>query len=578
MEFQVRKKNRKNIGDWQKVGDIWVLMLIIIFFFAFLPLLPSTAKYHGDEVFYTDAAIHMVQTGDYFTPHYYDGALQLRKPIVAYWAVVASYKILGINLFSSRIPFLIAGCLIIWFTYKLALLFFRRQDFSIIAAAIMASNLTLFHVSVRSTPDTFFCLFMSISLYGFANLIFNRDKRMVNYIFAYVGAGLAVATHGPWGALPVIFSFLFCFSRKKDTVKLRELIDVKSIVIAVVVASFWYVIAWYQHGNVFIQHFFGDEIADRWSGFNMYNIVKNMLTYLLALVRQFLPWSVILLLVVVRNKNNVINFFREHKKVFLFVIGWYLTFFVIFSFISVQRARYFLSTYPPISALYAALFVTIAGSEISSSLFCKIERGIILACLLGGCLLALAGLFIDIRLVVGGLISIFVTAVLYAFLSRRSAVFGLVTVALCTILAYSVAENFISPVIYDSPALQVVKKVREYTQAPIEITELGLLPTYFASQIYVLSGGSIKVYHLGGSIIPERKQFQFIILSEPFKEQLNLDGYAVEECGYSYVGRFPVRSLWSIRKIADFRALLSRFKQHYYLVIMSESSQHRSHS
>src|SRR5208337_2865810 len=111
-------KKRKDLSDGQVLDGIpWVAILIIIFFFAFLPLLPSTVKYHGDEMFYTDPAIRMVQTGDYFTPYYYDGTLQLRKPIITYWAVVASYKIFGINLFSSRIPFLIAGCLIIWFTY-----------------------------------------------------------------------------------------------------------------------------------------------------------------------------------------------------------------------------------------------------------------------------------------------------------------------------------------------------------------------------------------------------------------------------------------------------------------------------
>ena len=57
--------------------------------------------------------------GDYFTPCNYDGTPYLRKPILTFWAIAASYKIFGINLFSSRIPFLIAGCIIIWLTYKL---------------------------------------------------------------------------------------------------------------------------------------------------------------------------------------------------------------------------------------------------------------------------------------------------------------------------------------------------------------------------------------------------------------------------------------------------------------------------
>ncbi len=218
---------KENLDYGQVFAGQWVFILILIFFFAFLAILPSTARYRGDEQFYTDAAIRMVQTGDYFTPYFgrtgyfYDEIPYLQKPIFTFWALAASYKIFGINLFSSRIPFLIAGCLIILLTYKLSLLFFRRKEWALIAAAVIASNFTLFHVSVRSTPDTFFCLFISISLYGFAHLIFNRDQRLINYIFAYVGAGLAVATHGIWGVLPVVFSFLFCFFRTGGAVKLR---------------------------------------------------------------------------------------------------------------------------------------------------------------------------------------------------------------------------------------------------------------------------------------------------------------------------------------------------------------------
>jgi 4-amino-4-deoxy-L-arabinose transferase-like glycosyltransferase len=517
----------------------------------------------------------MVQTGDYFTPRYYEGFPYLKKPILTFWTMAASYKIFGINLFSSRIPFLIAGCIIIWLTYKFALLLFRREKDALLAATIIASNFTLFHISVRSTPDALFSLFVSLSLYGFASLIFNRDQKMINYIFAYVGAGLAVATHGFWGAaLPVAFAFIFWFVRKRDTVPLRDLIDIKSIIIAVFIASFWYVISYYHYGDAFIQQFFEDQIVGRWSGLKGH-ILNNMLTYLLALVGQFLPWSVIFLLVAMYDKNAVINFFRKHKDVCLFIIGWYLAYYVIYSFGNIQRARYFFPTYPLISALYAALLIAIADRGHASSPFRTIERGIILACLSGGCLLALAGLFIDMRLVIGGLILICVTAALLVLLPRRNALFGLVTVALCLVMFYSVTENFISSMIYNPPAPRVVNRVREYTQGPIEIAAIGMPPSHYQTQIYVLSGGSITVNELEDGITPEMmKQFQFIMISESLKDKINLDGYAIEECGYSYEGRFNVRSLWSIRKIADFRDLLSHFKQHYYLLIKSESSHH----
>jgi 4-amino-4-deoxy-L-arabinose transferase-like glycosyltransferase len=307
---QLQKRKKPRDGQYFDARP-WVVILIFIFFFAFAPLLPSMARHHCDENYYTDAAIRMVQTGDYLTPYYLVGTVYLRKPIFIFWAIAASYKIFGINLFASRIPFLIAGCIIIWITYKLSLLLFRRKQDALIAAAIMASNFTLFHISTRSTPDAFLCLFIMISLYGFARLIFNRDQRRINYILAYVGAGSAVATHGEWGALPVAFAFFFWFVRKRDTIRLKELIDVRSIVIALFIASFWYVIVYYRHGDFFLHEFFHDQIGERWSGLHMRNI-NNMLIYLLALGQQFLPWSVILLFAALHDKKAVINFFGEH--------------------------------------------------------------------------------------------------------------------------------------------------------------------------------------------------------------------------------------------------------------------------
>ena len=53
----------------------WLPRLLIAgFFAALLPLLPGELRYHGDERFYADGALHMLQSGDYLTPVYADGS------------------------------------------------------------------------------------------------------------------------------------------------------------------------------------------------------------------------------------------------------------------------------------------------------------------------------------------------------------------------------------------------------------------------------------------------------------------------------------------------------------------------
>ena len=69
----------------------------------------------------------MRQTGDYMVPRHPDGSPRFEKPILTYWLVAASYALLGVSPLSSRLPFLVAGCGVLWLTYRLAELLFERR-------------------------------------------------------------------------------------------------------------------------------------------------------------------------------------------------------------------------------------------------------------------------------------------------------------------------------------------------------------------------------------------------------------------------------------------------------------------
>jgi 4-amino-4-deoxy-L-arabinose transferase-like glycosyltransferase len=157
--------------------------VIAIFLAACLLLINSLTLYQGDERYYTDAAIRMMQSGDYLTPYYDDGRPRFLKPILSYWPLEASFRLFGINLPASRIPSIIAGCLVIWLTYQLAQVLFRHSGIAALAAAVLASNSNFLHASLRARPDIYLCLFVTVSLYGFARLLF-RDSNANSYACA----------------------------------------------------------------------------------------------------------------------------------------------------------------------------------------------------------------------------------------------------------------------------------------------------------------------------------------------------------------------------------------------------------
>ena len=141
-------------------------VLLGIFCLGLFLVIVNPSKFQMDEHFYTDAAIRMVKTGDYWTPYFADGHIRLLKPILTYWASAGSFQVLGINPIASRLPFLLASALAVCVTYQLSRAIFNNRRGAFLSALIIASNLQMMILSTRSTPDALVCLFVVTSTWG----------------------------------------------------------------------------------------------------------------------------------------------------------------------------------------------------------------------------------------------------------------------------------------------------------------------------------------------------------------------------------------------------------------------------
>ena len=331
-------------------------VLIAIFFLTLLPIMASGSRYFGDEHFYTDGAIRMVQKGDHFIPYYVtnDGLPHFNKPILTYWAVAAGYEVLGISFFSSRLVFLIAGCLVIWVTSRMAQMLFHSADAALIAAVVILSNFHLFSASVRSTPDVLQCLFLAVSLYAFMDILFNRNQTALNYAFAYIGAALAVQTKGIPGFFQILYVFLFSRLRLRRSVRMTDLLDAKSMVAGTVIALSWFVVVYCKYGDAALKGFYADQVGERLGGGRV-SFFSNCWSYLRVTATQFFPWSGLLLLALCLNWKTAKRCFLEYRDVFVFVAGWYLVLLVTFSGTNFTRGRYLLPAYPLVSVVVSLL-------------------------------------------------------------------------------------------------------------------------------------------------------------------------------------------------------------------------------
>jgi len=138
-----------------------------MFVAGLLPFAGTFLEHYPDERNYTNAAIAMVQTGEWVTPRWPDGHPNVHKPIAVYWIVAASYALFGVGLTASRAAFMATGALVVALTYALTRRLGAPRETALLAAVIAMAMPQLALASMRAIPDVVLCLALLVSAYGF---------------------------------------------------------------------------------------------------------------------------------------------------------------------------------------------------------------------------------------------------------------------------------------------------------------------------------------------------------------------------------------------------------------------------
>ncbi|MBN3581138.1 glycosyltransferase family 39 protein [Algoriphagus aestuarii] len=330
----------------------WVVMAA----FAILvgPFALSFHMHFPDEMYYTDAAVKMIQNGDYLTTYLGNGELRFRKPIGTYWVVLAGFKAFGVSAFSSRIFFLIAGALTVGLTYWLAKLLFEDKKIAGIAALIIASNPVLIFAATRSIPDVLLGLTMTSSAIGFAGLIKYGEKTPKKFLWLlYLSLGLAFEIKGlPAAALGGIGIIYLAINPWKK-VSLKTLIHFPSLIAGIVIALFWFGAMWKIHGPAYLDSFFKDQVGARVAS-RYVLILKNGLLATGILFAIYLPW---VLIGTFRLKKSIHSTWNENKVFFGFVLLWGLAILGMGALTTKFYERYLLPVAPVIAVWLSWILV-----------------------------------------------------------------------------------------------------------------------------------------------------------------------------------------------------------------------------
>jgi 4-amino-4-deoxy-L-arabinose transferase-like glycosyltransferase len=330
----------------------WILMTA----FAVLagPFALNFHMHYPDEIYYRDAAVKMLQNGDYLTTYLGSGELRFKKPILTYWAVLAGFKLFGVNEFGSRIFFLISGAMTVGLTFWLGKILFRDEKIAGISALIMAANPVLILSSGRSIPDVLLVMTITLSAVGFAGLLRFGDDAPKKYTWVmYLGLALAFEVKGLPAAALGFLGLVYLLFNPWQRVSWRKLLNFPALTVSLFIALFWFVAMWQIHGPTYLESFLEDQVGIRVAS-RILLIFQNGLLASVLMIAMFIPW---ILLVIPGFKNVLVKCWKENAAFFGFSILWGLAILAMGAMTSKFYERYLLPTAPVMAVLLGWILV-----------------------------------------------------------------------------------------------------------------------------------------------------------------------------------------------------------------------------
>jgi 4-amino-4-deoxy-L-arabinose transferase-like glycosyltransferase len=505
-------------------------LLLAAFFVALLLVIPDPSKFHGDERFYTDAAIQMMQTGDYWTPFFADGRIRLLKPILTYWTVVGSFQVFGVDYFAARLPSLVAGVLVLLLTWQLARTVFNSNRTALLAVLIMASNSELLTLSTRATPDALVCLFVLASMWGFARVWFAGDRSFAGALLVFGGMGLAVQTKGLLGLCPLAANLLFWLLARPAGVRLKSFLNWPAIAVGIGLGMFWYAVMLQRHGAGALRDFYADQVGAKVTA-NPAFVLGSFALYLVAVLRHFLPWTLLLVAALIWGRRELAGFWNRYRNECLFLLLLSAILIVVFALGKMSRARYLAASYPMLAVFVAGALSGFLSDQRLQRWLGRIIRFAAFLVLLVGMGVLAGGFSLGWRLAVGGaaLAGLGFAGMLAA---RSVAETGRwIWISATVVMAFAVLGVCIRPVLSPSPLVQAVATMNRLS--PDErIVFVWRVSDTVAGQLRLLSGGKLTVKTLapeaGGA---DLAAVHTVITVSPHQQILADAGYQLGEVG-----------------------------------------------
>ncbi len=308
-----------------------------------------------DEGRYSAVGVHMAQGGDWLVPTLDGVAPHLTKPPITYWALAASFKLLGYNEWAARLPNALAYIGTGLFLFGLGRRLCPRKPW--VPSVVWALSLAPVVAANIVTTDSLLVLFETAAMYAFVEAQARAGGDARNwYLGMWLAWGLAFMTKGPPGLLPLVaMTAMFVIH---DRTRLRALYPLAGVLLFVVVGFSWFAIIVAQQPDR-LGHFLGYEVYGRvftsaqhrnpqWYG--------AFRVYVPVLLAGTLPWLVVAI-IAAGGLGNVWQALRkrmhERDPQWLLLAYWLLVPLTVFFFARSRLDLYVLPLFVPLALIMA---------------------------------------------------------------------------------------------------------------------------------------------------------------------------------------------------------------------------------
>jgi 4-amino-4-deoxy-L-arabinose transferase-like glycosyltransferase len=404
-----------------------------------------------DAAQYASISREMLERKSYL--QFFDlGKDYLDKPPMLFWVSGLSMKIFGVHDWVYRFPSFLFACLSVYSTFRLALLFYKR-DIAILSAMVLASSQAMFLITHDVRTDTMLMGWVIFSIWHLAE--WYQFKKWNNFLFAFLGIAGGMMTKGPIALMVPAFALVPHFVLRREWKQLfrwEYLLGILIIAVALIPMS----IGLYQQYDLHpgklingdpinsgLRFYYWTQSFGRYTGENHFKEMSEFTFLLQNMFWSFLPWILFFLTGLLLD---VVGLIQDRFKLSLqqewISTGGFIITYCILGRSQAQLPHYIFIVFP-LAAIITAKFLYRLLFTHELRVWRKIFSGIhifIFTLLWVAVIILMLFPFASIPKYVGGIAALCLVAMFFLFY-HKSKLPAIVRVSLFTIIGINIFLN-----------------------------------------------------------------------------------------------------------------------------------------